>query len=160
MIMTGGNQQPSQRPPNTIPGLVRLDRDDNVAVATRRLPRGQSVSLADLTVTPRSDIPPGHKVAIASIASGSPVAKYGQPIGLATADIQPGDHVHSHNLTDHHVVSDDLSSLAPPEPPAKLSRTFEGFHRSDGRVGTRNYVALISTVNWTRHGVPQSGGAI
>lgn len=145
--MTGGDQQPSQQPPNRNPGLVRLDRDDNVAVATRMLPRGQSVSLADLTVTPRTDIPPGHKVAIAPIASGSPVVKYGQPIGLATADIQTNNHVHSHNLTDHHVISDDLSSLAPPDPPARLSRTFEGFHRPDGRVGTRNYVALISTVN-------------
>lgn len=132
---------------NQLPGIVRLDGDDNVAVATRLLARGQSISLPDLTVIPRTDIPPGHKVAVTSIALGAPVVKYGQPIGLATAEIEPGDHVHSHNLADHHVVSDDLSSLATPDPPEKLSRTFDGFHRPDGRVGTRNYVVILSTVN-------------
>ena len=128
-------------------GIVRLDRADNVAVATRMLARGETISLSDLTVTLRTDILPGHKIAVASIASGTSVTKYGQPIGLATADIQPGDHVHCHNLADHHVVSDDLSSLAPPDPPHKISRSFDGFHRPDGRVGTRNYVVIVSTVN-------------
>ncbi len=68
-----------------LPGLVRLDQGDNVAVATRRLSRGQAISLADLTLSPRTDIPAGHKVAVTQIASGSPIMKYGQPIGLATA---------------------------------------------------------------------------
>lgn len=142
-----GNPPLSQHLPSAAPGLVRLDRDDNVAVATRELQHGEPISLVDATITPRTNIAPGHKLAITPIAAGSAVVKYGQPLGLATADIGAGDHVHSHNLADHHIVSDDLSALAPPDPPAKLSRTFQGFHRPDGRVGTRNYVALISTVN-------------
>jgi altronate hydrolase len=132
---------------NQGPVVVRLDHEDNVAVAIRSLTRGQSVSLSGVDVAARTDIAPGHKIAVAAIQSGAPITKYGQPIGVATAQIQPGDHVHSHNLADHHIVSDDLSALAAPDPPPKLARTFDGFHRPDGRVGTRNYVALISTVN-------------
>ncbi len=86
-------------------------------------------------------------MAIAPVTQGSMIIKYGQPIGMATADIGPGDHVHTHNLADHHTVSDDLSRLFPPEPPAAMQRTFEGFVRPEGRVGTRNYVAILSTVN-------------
>lgn len=132
---------------NRAPTAVRLDPDDNVAVATGMLKRGQSVSLPGLILSARTEIPPGHKIAVRAIESGSAVMKYGQPIGVATADIEPGDHVHSHNLVDHHIISDDLSGLSAPDPPAKVSRTFDGFHRPDGRVGTRNYVAVISTVN-------------
>ena len=128
-------------------GLVRLDRSDNVAVATRSLARGDSVQLDDLSILVRSAIVPGHKIAVADVPLGSMITKYGQPIGMATKNIQLGDHVHTHNLSDHHVVSDDLSSLTPPDPPARLQRTFAGYHRPDGRVGTRNYVAIVSTVN-------------
>jgi altronate hydrolase len=129
------------------PGLVHLDSSDNVAVATARLCRGQSRSTASITITPRIDIQPGHKVAVKPIAAGEAIVKYGQPIGLATGAIQPGDHVHTHNLIDHHVVSDDLSEVSPPESPSMMQRQFDGFHRPNGSVGTRNYVAILSTVN-------------
>ncbi|MDG2224147.1 MAG: UxaA family hydrolase, partial [Rubripirellula sp.] len=129
------------------PGLVHLDPSDNVAVATARLIRGKSISTAAVTVTARIDIQPGHKVAVQPIAAGEAIVKYGQPIGLATTAIEPGDHVHTHNLVDHHVVSDDLSEVSPPEPPAVMQRRFDGFHRPNGSVGTRNYVAILSTVN-------------
>jgi len=128
-------------------GLVMLDQTDNVAVATSRLSRGDSVTVATYTVTPRTEIPPGHKVAVKAISQGEPIVKYGQPIGLTTADVQPGDHVHTHNLADHHIVSDDLSGVAPPDPPPALSRSFDGYHRPSGSVGTRNYVAVLSPVN-------------
>lgn len=126
---------------------VRLDQDDNVAVATRRIQRGQRVTLPSPGPDARADIPPGHKIAVQPIASGTSVTKYGQPIGVATADIEPGEHVHLHNLADQHTISDDLTGISAPEPPTRLNRHFEGFHRPDGRVGTRNYVAIISTVN-------------
>jgi altronate hydrolase len=74
------------------------------------------------------------------------VIKYGQAIGKATAAILPGDHVHSHNLGDDHHVQ-DAGSTSPPPPPVPLRRSFLGFVRPDGRVGTRNYVCLVSTVN-------------
>lgn len=136
--MTDGNDQP---------GLVWLDPQDNVAVATRPLSREQTVEVAGKQLTPRVEIPQGHKIAVSTVAEGTAVIKYGQPIGLATREIVPGDHVHTHNLQDHHVVSDDFRGICAPDPPARLSRTFEGFHRPDGRVGTRNYVVILSTVN-------------
>ncbi|MGB7328924.1 MAG: altronate dehydratase family protein [Rubripirellula sp.] len=123
--------------------LIRLDSRDNVAVATETL----SAGFCDGDVTIAMPVPAGHKVATQPVACGQSVFKYGQPIGVATKDIAIGDHVHSHNLADHHVVSDDLSTISPPAGPAKITRTFDGFHRSDGRVGTRNYVMLLSTVN-------------
>ena len=133
--------------PNQRPVLVWLDRTDNVAVATRPLSPGDVVDVGGQSVSASTPIPAGHKIAVRPISTGSPVTKYGQPIGLATMDIAPGTHVHSHNLVDHHVVSSDLSELSPPPSPSPLQRTFQGFHRPDGRVGTRNYVALVSTVN-------------
>ena len=62
-------------------------------------------------------------------------------------------HVHTDNLMDHHVVSDDLNDRNPPAPPTPIEREFLGFHRPDGRVGTRNYVAIISTVNCSTQSV-------
>lgn len=127
--------------------FVVLDRNDNVAVATESITAGQTIRWEGQELTAVNAIPPGHKLAIAAIESGQSAIKYGQPIGNALADIQPGQHVHTHNLVDHHTVDDDLTTISPPPPPTPLSRTFAGFHRPDGRVGTRNYVALISTVN-------------
>ncbi len=141
--MTSSNRSASA----SLSSVIRLDVRDNVAVATRHLRRSETIEAGGVQISPRSDIPPGHKIAIVAIAAQSPITKYGQPIGVASAAIEPGDHVHSHNLRDQHVVSGDLSSIAPPDPPPKRTRTFEGFHRADGRVGTRNYVAIISTVN-------------
>ncbi len=141
----------AQTATNDMPPVVRLDATDNVAVATRVLTRGQKIPGSDkisgFDITPGFEIPAGHKIAITPIELGDPVTKYGQPIGVASAAIQPGDHVHSHNLSDRHIVSGDLSSISPPDPPSPLQRTFDGFQRPDGRVGTRNYVAIIATVN-------------
>ena len=88
--MTSADQPSSP----AFPGVVRLSAKDNVAVATRKINRGESIDCSDLQVSPRCDIPPGHKIAIQAIAAGSPISKYGQPIGLASTTIQPGDHVH------------------------------------------------------------------
>ena len=127
--------------------LVLLHRDDNVAVATEAIAAGQSLTVGSAAFQARGPIPAGHKVAAAAIAAGQAVTKYGQPIGVATAAIEPGHHVHSHNLSDQHTVQRNIEATEPPPAPAPLERTFQGFHRPDGRVGTRNYVALISTVN-------------
>jgi altronate hydrolase len=141
--MTGSHRSTA----DNIAAVVRLDASDNVAVATRVLPRGEPIEAAGVQLSPRCEIPAGHKIAVESIAIGMPITKYGQPIGVARSAIEPGDHVHTHNLSDHHIVSGDLSSIRPPNPLPKLSRTFDGFHRPSGRVGTRNYVAIIATVN-------------
>ena len=126
---------------------VQLHRDDNVIIATGQISSGTVIEYAEQSLTVATAVPQGHKIASAQIAKGQAVTKYGQPIGIATADISPGGHVHSHNLTDRHVVSADVSGVSPPADLPKLDREFLGYHRPDGRVGTRNYVGLISTVN-------------
>jgi altronate dehydratase len=78
--------------------LVISDRD-NVATALQPLDDGRVLEVAGVSVTLREAIPPGHKVAIRAIAAGEPVIKYGSPIGLATADIVAGTHVHTHNVS-------------------------------------------------------------
>ena len=95
-------------------GLIRLDPADNVAVATKTLARGEEIELGGHTLVVAQDIPAGHKIAVGGAQVGESIVKYGQPIGLVTNEIRPGDHVHTQNLTDHHVVSDDLSEINPP----------------------------------------------
>ncbi|TRY20127.1 altronate dehydratase [Tessaracoccus rhinocerotis] len=95
-------------------------------------------------------VPVGHKVAVHDVAAGSPVIKYGHVIGYATRDIAVGDHVHSHNLTygDHGAPEHGATAAAhPPELTLDGSGTFKGIRRSDGRVATRNVIAIVSTVN-------------
>ena len=122
---------------STLPeaGLIRLRVDDDVAVARADLPGG---------------IPAGHKVAVVDIAVGAPVRKYGEVIGVATAPIRAGEHVHTHNLAmadlDHSGAQVGVVPRVEPIP-IPQQRTFGGIVRSDGRVATRNYVGVLTTVN-------------
>jgi altronate hydrolase len=84
--------------PPTAPRMIRLAAADNVAVAVSPLAAGEEISIEGLSITVVEPIRPGHKVALLSIGAGQPVLKYGLPIGSATRDILPGQHVHSHNL--------------------------------------------------------------
>ncbi len=127
--------------------LIRLNRDDNVVIAADSLAQGQIVHEGAEDLTVKEPIPYGHKVATASIGRGSPVRKYGQTIALATVDIEPGAHVHLHNTRPSPRSSDYEYAVARSEPVPTEPRTFDGYRRQDGRVGTRNYVAVISTVN-------------
>ncbi len=130
------------------PRAVILRADDTVAVAARPLPRGFLLSSGGQTVEIREPIGLGHKVALADIAAGEPVRKYGQIIGFASKAILAGSLVHVHNLKadlferDYAFATETPAPAAPAEP-----RTFRGYLRPDGRVGTRNYIAVISTVN-------------
>jgi altronate hydrolase len=133
--------------PTTRPAVVRLHRSDNVAIAVEKLASGQTLSIEDIAISACDEVPPGHKICLLPIRAGERVFKYGQPIGIASADIGVGQHVHSHNLADDHVVIHNVQSTMPPASPTPLRRTFEGVVRADGRVGTRNYVCLVSTVN-------------
>lgn len=127
--------------------VILLDPSDHVAVATAPLAPGQIVSLGDVPVTIVDPVPAGHKLAVCEIPNGQAVMKYGQPIGRATAAVAAGQHVHSHNLADDHTPIDRVATTSPPPAPPPQQGTFQGFVRSDGRVGTRNYVCLVSTVN-------------
>ncbi len=76
-----------------------MEPEDNVAVVTAETKAGDVVQIAgDIEVRAAEAIPRGGKVALAGIAAGEPVIRYGEPIGLATEDIEEGQHVHTHNL--------------------------------------------------------------
>jgi altronate hydrolase len=129
---------------------VVLRPEDDVAIAKAELSAGVVLEDGPERLQVRSDVHPGHKLARRAIRSGDPVRRYGQIIGYATADIQAGDHVHTHNLgfAAHDRKYEFGTDVIPvtPYPPEQM-RFFDGFKRSDGRVGTRNYVAIVSTVN-------------
>ena len=123
--------------------FVRLDHADNVVTATRALDVGVGIENA----TTRALIPSGHKMAVVDIANGSPVRKYAQLIGYASDDIAAGDHVHTHNVEFRNTemayeFSTDLRPVTP-----TTGDTFMGYRRESGRVGTRNYIAIVTSVN-------------
>lgn len=129
---------------------IHLRPDDDVAVAKVELPPRRVIDGPWGRFKVSRLIPVGHKVALRAVPDGGAVHRYGQVIGFATAPIAPGDHVHSHNLAVHDFARDpnfgiDVRPVA--LVPAGERRTFQGFRRADGRVGTRNYITLISTVN-------------
>ena len=127
---------------------ILLRDNDNVAVAATPLAKGTLIAVGPEPVEVREPIMLGHKVAIRDIAKAEPVRKYGQIIGFASKPIPAGGHVHVHNLTADLFDRDyALASERPVVPPMERRRTFQGYLRPDGRVGTRNYIAVISTVN-------------
>ena len=128
--------------------LIRLSEIDNVAVARQEIAAGALLTIGALQITPRETIPSGHKVALRAIDTGEVVRKYGQVIGVATQAIDAGAHVHVHNLdmsgADRvHSVGHAYHAVARREPAA----SFEGYVRNTGRVGTRNYIGVIASVN-------------
>ncbi len=127
---------------------VYLHPDDNICVAARNLEKGAELEIAGTTIRLAEPIKIGHKIAVRPIKKGDEVRKYGQIIGLATAAIEPGQWVHSHNLHIGEFVKDYAKALHVPADPAPISgRTFQGYRRANGKAGTRNYLAVISTVN-------------
>ena len=134
---------------------------DNVAVATENIACGEATVVAGETITANQDIPRGHKIARSDIKAGDTVRKYGRTIGIASADIRRGDWVHTHNVSD---ITEDLevikqqeveerlrasgdAEIKPFRTAPKLSRyTFKGFRRSNGDVGIRNNVVVISVI--------------
>jgi altronate hydrolase len=127
-----------------------LRPDDSVGLLTRPAVAGSEVDAGGTMVRLRDDVPAGHKVALLDIPAGGQVRKYGQVIGVATRDIAPGEHVHTHNLAfadferDYAFGRDAKGGAAAPAgPPA----TFNGIVRSGGQVATRNYLGIITSVN-------------
>jgi altronate hydrolase len=145
-----------------------LREEDDVAVARRSLEKGTPIVHGSQTFLLKDDIPVGHKLAVRGHRAGEPLRKYGQIIGFATEDIAPGDWVHTHNLG---FGEGEGSGEAALQLPLEFctegkgvglegkgvglldyveeaeQRQFKGYRRADGRVGTRNYVVIISTVN-------------
>ena len=158
--------------------LLRLHPDDPVGVARRELEVGERASGVEV----RDQVPAGHKVALVDLPAGTVVRKYGQPIGVTTAPVRAGEHVHSHNLASLAGATSraDRAPLAGGDSSASGGRdgvpatvatpplhvatdrqqaTFAGFVRPDGRVGTRNYLAVLSSVNCSATAAKMIAGA-
>ena len=128
-------------------GALRVHEADNVATAIADIALGEAL-FADRDIRAAVAVGRGHKVALAPIARGGDVIKYGFAIGTATANIAPGEHVHSHNLATALGSDGDYSYTPAPNRtvPAASARTFSGYVRRDGRVGTRNEIWILPTV--------------
>ncbi|MBI3920722.1 MAG: altronate dehydratase [Armatimonadetes bacterium] len=129
---------------------ILLKPEDDVAVAKVPLPTGTRLVTKEGTVEVLHDVPAGHKVALRELKPGSPIHKYGQTIGFAVETIPPGAHVHTHNVAVRDFERDyAFASEAQPTDffPQGEMLYFDGYQREDGRVGTRNYIAVVSTVN-------------
>jgi altronate hydrolase len=125
---------------------IRLHPHDDVVIARQQLVSG--TALLDEKLTVSGLVPPGHKVATRAIRAGEPVKRYNQIIGFAKRNIAAGEHVHLHNLAMGDFARDyafgaDVKQTRFVDTPA----SFQGIVRSDGRVATRNYIGILSTVN-------------
>jgi altronate hydrolase len=127
---------------------VHLRPHDNTAVAARHLAPGTECAFNGTTVTLAQRVGLGHKFAVRPIRKGEAVSKYGQVIGFASTDIPAGAHVHVHNVSADAFARDyAFCTENRPAPRAAEPRFWQGYDRGDGRFGTRNCIALISTVN-------------
>ena len=126
--------------------FIRIHPTDNVVIARTQLLGGTALEGEGVTVS--GLVPPGHKVATRAIAVGEAVRRYGQVIGTATQPVAPGQHVHTHNLAfsdfarEHADGVDAVPTAFEAEP-----ATFDGIVRADGRVATRNYIGVLTSVN-------------
>ncbi|MEV6130548.1 altronate dehydratase family protein [Streptomyces violaceusniger] len=131
--------------------LVARDGADDVGLVRSDVTRGTLIQVDAGPVAAVDDIPAGHKVAVRAINESAPVRKYGEVIGVALRDIAPGAHVHLHNLgVGPHSVGAVVAPAGPSvwTPPAVPTRDhFLGYRRADGRAATRNYIAVLPTVN-------------
>jgi altronate hydrolase len=138
-------------PTEVVEPLVPMAGVDDVGLVVGDVGRGTLVRTAAGVVTAIDDIPAGHKVAVRAVAAGAPVHKYGEVIGIARADIPAGAHVHLHNLGvgQHTASGAPFRGVRPSwSPPAAPTREhFLGYRRADGRAATRNYIAVLPTVN-------------
>jgi altronate hydrolase len=126
--------------------IIRLHPSDNLVVAVDDLEKGARAE----GVTATGRIPPGHKMAVVPVAVGEPIRKFGQIIGFATKPIAPGDWIHEHNVGMHDFQRDYAFAVeAKDEPvlPVGERATFRGYRRANGKVGTRNYIGVLSSVN-------------
>ena len=129
--------------------IIRLRPEDGVVIARSTLMQGAEVAPG---VFCRERIPAGHKVAVHALALGEAVRRYGQIIGFATQPIEPGAHVHVHNCGMGDFAKDyAYTQDARPTPMANAERSFQGIRRPNGRVATRNYIGILTSVNCSAH---------
>lgn len=127
--------------------FLKINQQDNVVVALQNLKAGETIQVDGQTITVKTDITAGHKIAVKEIAPGECITKYGFPIGTANGEIPAGDWVHTHNTKTRlgdlleYAYEPDLKPLAPISP-----KSFLGYRRKSGKIGIRNEVWIIPTV--------------
>lgn len=128
--------------------FIKINKDDNVAVALKPIEKGTTVNVAGTEVTTIENIPQGHKFAIKPVKKGDAVIKYGFRIGYAQADVEVGGWIHTHNLKT--ALGELLDYTYRPTgvdvEPSKEEAFFDGYMRENGKVGVRNEVWIIPTV--------------
>jgi altronate hydrolase len=129
-----------------MPRSIRLQPGDNIAMAVDAFAPGEDV----LGVEVKERVPRGHKMALADIPVDGEIVKYGQVIGFASKPVAAGEWVHEHNVSMHDFARDYQFSAGRTNAasvPENQRRTFEGYRRANGKVGTRNYIAVLTSVN-------------
>jgi altronate hydrolase len=125
--------------------IVQLHPDDDVVIARHQLVAGMRIGSR---IAVRGLIPAGHKLAVHGIEAGAPVRRYGQIIGFATRAIEAGEHVHTHNLSMGNFDRDyAFGTDTKAVPSIEEAAQFMGIVRADGRVATRNYIGILTSVN-------------
>jgi galactarate dehydratase len=130
------------------PLYIQMHEADNVAIVVNDggLPAG-AVFASGLTL--REKVPQGHKVALVDLAAGAPVLRYNVVIGQALRDIAAGSWVHEGLLQmpeARELVGLPMATVKPPPLPALDGYTFQGYRNADGSVGSRNILAITTTV--------------
>jgi altronate hydrolase len=142
-----------EKPATAENAAILLDAADNVAIARVPLSPGQRLRAGGREITVTEPVPPGHKVALAPIAAGDCILRYGQRMGRASSAIEPGRHVHTHNVLFEELDFEyafPAGELPLPTPSANAP-AFRGYLRADGRAGTRNYIAVVAASNCAAH---------
>ena len=124
--------------------VIRLNPLDNVLIARQALPQGMRLDAEAITV--RQPIPSGHKLATERVEQGQPLRRYGQIIGFASQAIDAGEHVHVHNVQMGDFARDYAFGVDTRSQPGREAQ-FQGIVRTDGRVATRNYIGILTSVN-------------
>lgn len=129
------------------PDYIRLHANDDVLIACKQLLPGARLEAENLVI--KDMIPPGHKIATRKIAEGEQVHRYNQVIGFAKSEIEAGKHIHTHNLAVGGDFSRDYAFCQAKKDPQPVVNpaTFQGYVRANGKVGTRNYLAVMASVN-------------
>ncbi len=136
---------------------IHLNASDNIAVARVPLAAGSDLRVDGVSITVREAVPAGHKVALRPIAAGANIVRYGQMMGRARVDIEAGQHVHTHNVGFEELAFEYEFPVGERQIalPSRSIPTFLGYAREDGRVGTRNYIAVVAASNCAAHTAEQ-----
>jgi len=132
---------------------IHVNPLDNVAIARVPLQPGIELRVDGVPIKVADSVPAGHKIAVTKIQPGEVIHRYGQVIGRAKQAIEPGRHVHTHNVSFEELTfayDFPMGDIPYPAPPREMP-TFLGFPREDGRAGTRNYIAVVAASNCAAH---------